>query len=69
MLQLVQQYSSSMRPTDVAAAYYCLGRMCQQDAVVAQAAGAQQVLQALDQLLPAVLQRLPARHLSNIIWG
>lgn len=69
MLQLVRQYSSSMQFKDIAAAYYRLGVLCKANSALAQAPATTELLHALDQLLPSVQQRLPARHLSNIIWG
>jgi very-short-patch-repair endonuclease len=76
LLQLLQQQKLEqeggvLNAIHISAVYYKLGQLCQRDDTVAKAAAAQQLLQLLDQLLPAVQQQLLSmpRELSNIVWA
>jgi hypothetical protein len=67
--QLLHQHAEHINGIAVAAAYHCAGKLCQRDAALVQSAAAGELLQHLDQLLPAVRGQLGARQLANMIWS
>jgi hypothetical protein len=69
--QKLEQEGGVLNAIHISAVYYKLGQLCQRDNAVAKSAAAQQLLQLLDRLLPAVEQQLVSkpRELSNIVWA